>query len=93
MDVLEAADWYEQQRIGLGYDFYLNFEDAIELLKSHPYIFQEVYNNFRRTLMKNFPYAIFYSVDEIEKEVEVVGVFNTHRDPEIWKKRIKLKSK
>ena len=61
VDVLEAADWYEQQRIGLGYDFYLNFEDAIELLKSHPYIFQEVYNNFRRTLMKNFPYAIFYS--------------------------------
>ncbi|NER04663.1 MAG: type II toxin-antitoxin system RelE/ParE family toxin [Okeania sp. SIO3C4] len=90
IDVVEAAEWYEEQKKGLGYEFFLRFDDALELLKDKPYICQKVYRFFRKALLRKFPYAIFYHIDEQAKEIEVIGVFSTYRDPEIWKQRIKL---
>ena len=89
-DVDEAAAWYESQRDGLRVDFLLKFDEAIEFLQSHPKIFSLVLVHFRRMLMNRFPYAIYYSVDDELKEIDVVGVFHTSMNPEVWKERLAL---
>lgn len=40
--------------------------------------------------MKQFPYVIFYSIDEEKKVVEVIGVFYSGRNPEIIKQRLNI---
>lgn len=89
-DIADAALWYEEQRTGLGEQFVLRFEEALDLLAENPHIFAQVYSHFRRALMKQFPYAIFYSIDVSQAIVEVIGVFHGSRNPEIIKKRLSL---
>ena len=87
-DIDEAASWYEKQQKDLGVEFLLKFEEAVEFLQKNPKIFAIVFSHFRRMLLNKFPYAIYYSVNEKKKEVEVVAVFHTSRSSEIWKKRL-----
>jgi plasmid stabilization system protein ParE len=48
----------------------------------HPTIFR----NFRRALLRRFPYAMFY---EYESDVATVfGVFHTSRHPMRWMRRV-----
>jgi len=89
-DVWEIIKYYETVRVGLGDEFLLSFDEALNFLSSHPNIYENVYNEFHQALMNTFQYAIFYKITEIEKEVEVVGVFHTRRNTELWKKRIQL---
>ncbi len=89
-DVLEIIQYYETVRLGLGDEFLLSFDETLNFLSTHPNIYAKVYNEFHQAFMNTFQYAIFFKISEIEKEVEVVGIFHTSRDTEIWKKRIKL---
>lgn len=80
LQLQEAADWCEEKRRGLGSKFMLDFRQATSLLKKHPRLKREIYRNFRRALMRKFPYAIFYSIDEEKRKV--TAVFHTGSDTE-----------
>ncbi|MFZ1747937.1 MAG: type II toxin-antitoxin system RelE/ParE family toxin [Nitrospirales bacterium] len=85
-DVAEAHSWYERRRIGLGEEF-LNCVDAcIEAICRTPQMYTTVFENYRRGLVRRFPYAIFYEC--IEDRVTVYSVFHTARDPEKWRERL-----
>jgi len=43
-------------------------------LEFYPEIFPEIYNDYRRALVKN--YSIFYKVDNIKKEVTIYRVLH-----------------
>ncbi len=88
-DIATAKEWYESQQVGLGNRFVLGFDAAIQLLKTNPHIYQKAYEEYRRVLIKKFPYAIFYAIDEIEKEVEIIAVFHTNQNPENLETKIK----
>jgi len=45
-----------------------------------------VHENYRRGLVRRFPYAIFY--EYVEGRVTVYGVFHTSRDPDKWRQRV-----
>ena len=62
---LEAAYyWYEERREGLGHDFLLCVEEAIDRILRTPELFPVVHKQVRRALIRRFPYGIFYLVDE-----------------------------
>jgi plasmid stabilization system protein ParE len=85
-DVAEAYAWYESRRIGLGEEF-LNCVDAcIEAICRTPKMYATVFENYRRGLVRRFPYAIFY--EYVEDRVTVYSVFHTARDPEKWRERL-----
>lgn len=86
-DVLEAYSWYEQQRAGLGAEF-LNCVDArIQGLKRHPEMYRSVYKNYRRGLVRRFPFAVFY--EYAGDSVMVYAVFHTSADPNKWRLRLR----
>ena len=45
-----------------------------------------VHENYRRGLVRRFPYAVFY--EHKESTVIVYGVFHTARDPAKWRQRL-----
>ncbi len=89
MDLVEAIEWYESQREGLGMEFSLKFEAAARLLESNPYLYAKIYKEVHRNLITKFPYAIFYEILEEEKEVGIIAVMHTSRHPQIWQGRVK----
>ena len=82
MQLEEASGWYEEKRKGLGSAFMLDFRQATSLLKKHPRLKQQVYRHFRRALMRKFPYAIFYSIDDERRNVVVTAVFHAGSNTE-----------
>lgn len=84
-DITNAIGWYEQQRIGLGYQYELSLEAAITFLQRHPLSCAQKYKDVRVKYLKRFPYGVHY---ELEKTtVKVVAVFHTSRSPLRWDER------
>jgi len=84
-DLLEAYQWYERQRIGLGDDLLLCFEATIEEICHRPSSFPIVERNTRRTLLRRFPYFVLFI--ESASEISILGVFHGKRDPKTWRLR------
>ena len=84
-DLHEAYHWYEQQREGLGSDFLLCVEEALEKIRRTPELYPVVHKELRRMLIRRFPYGLFYLVEE--EMIVVVAVFHARRDPKQWQPR------
>jgi len=80
--------WYEEQRMGLSYDFELCLEAGIDEIARNPEAFQKRYKNIKIKFIFRFPFGIHY----INKnaEITVIGVFHTSRSPNNWSKRLHL---
>lgn len=87
-DIEAVVLWYEEQRIGLSYDFELCLEAGIEEVLRNPEAFQKRYKNIKIKFISRFPYGIHYIF--IENEITVIGVFHTSRSPKNWSKRLHL---
>jgi plasmid stabilization system protein ParE len=85
-DIDEAYSWYESQHTGLGEEF-LNCVDAcISSICRRPEIHEKVYEDYRRGLVRRFPYAIFY--EYAGDSITVYCVLHTARDPAKWRQRL-----
>ena len=84
-DIGNAAKWYNKKSLGLGNRFVFNVNKKATFIKIMPYSFAIKYGNVRTTLVDKFPYLIHYFVDEINKEVLILAVLHTSRNPDIWK--------
>jgi hypothetical protein len=64
-DIINAHDWYESKRRGLGADFERCIEKALERISSMPEAFPVWYRNTRRLILSRFPYGIFFRIQGI----------------------------
>ncbi len=78
-DVEIAFSWYENQKRGLGHDFLNSIEASITNISNFPKLYNNCYKNFRRSLTKRFPFAIFYTIEE--NEIIIHSVFDNRQDP------------
>ena len=85
-DLAEAYGYYQECRWGLGEDFILCVEEALERLNKNPHHYQEVHLQVRRALVHRFPYGIFYVV--MENRIIVIAVLHEARNPARWQSRI-----
>jgi plasmid stabilization system protein ParE len=81
-----AADWYEQQRAGLGVDFVARVREVLDRIAANPQLHAAVYGDVRKGVVRRFPYVVLYK--EEAGEVVVIAVFHTARDPSIWQSRV-----
>jgi plasmid stabilization system protein ParE len=59
-DLATARDWYDQKRAGLGDEFLDEIAAAMRTLAQAPERERLYYRNFRRIIVRRFPYKIFY---------------------------------
>jgi len=72
-------EWYEDQRHGLGFEFLDCVEAVIETILQTPKLFTKHHDNFRRALVRRFPFSVFYTIEK--EEIVVHAIFDNRRDP------------
>jgi plasmid stabilization system protein ParE len=78
-DVVAGYRWYESKAPGLGEEFLRMFYACLEGIRRNPLISATVHHEIRRGLLRRFPYAVYFRVQE--NETIVFGVFHCARDP------------
>ena len=66
----------------MGFRFIAEVEDKFSILTQNPLQYQIRYKGTRWALVKHFPYAIHFIVEE--EKVIVLAVLGTRDDPEKW---------
>lgn len=85
-DIDAAYAWYEVRRRGLGAEFLDCVDACVQVLLRWPLSHEIVHENYRRALVRRFPYAVFYEF--ADEAVTLYAVFHTARDPQKWRDRL-----
>lgn len=85
-DIAEAYAWYEHRRSELGEEFLSSVDAYIQAICRMPKMQSVVHAEYRRGLVRRFPYAVFYEF--ARGTVTVYAVFHTSRDPNKWRQRL-----
>ena len=87
-DVYESYLWYEKQKEGLGEEFLEALDAAKQSIVSNPKTYRIRYKRkVRAFVVTRYPYLVIYVVNG--NDIDVISVFNTHKHPQGWKKRVK----
>jgi toxin ParE1/3/4 len=84
-EFIAAIDYYEDQEVGLGYDFSAEVFAAIQSIVKYSEAWPIIEEEVRRCLVNRFPYGVLYSIEQ--NEIFVLAVMNLHRHPDYWKHR------
>ncbi len=80
-----AREWYAHQRSGLDAEFMRCIDETVARIKRNPEMFPFVLGNARKSVVKRFPYTVYYEIGE--NEIMIFAVFHAKRNPEHWQKR------
>jgi len=83
----EAGDWYEEERIGLGLEFFAEIEHLLQRVTGNPEQFPVLYRGTRKAVARRFPYCVYFR--ERNQIIVVVAVFHSARNPLAWQSRVK----
>lgn len=84
-DIEGAFAWYQGERAGLGLEFLDELRAAYERIAEGPLKYRELRSGIRRALLRHFPYAVYFAVEQ--DIVVILAVLHAHRDPVEWQKR------
>lgn len=79
IEILEAYDWYEFQKEGLGLQFLDDLEHFYNILLDNPLTFSYYEKPVRDGKLKRFPYTIAY--DLIDDNIVIYSVYMSRQNP------------
>jgi hypothetical protein len=80
--------FYNDASTGLGTKFKKNLLVEFAAIKQNPFTRSFRYDNVRFAVVKKFPYAAHYTIDEENHIIKIQGVFGFSQDAEAnWKVR------
>jgi hypothetical protein len=79
-DVISGYIWYEAKSRGLGEEFLRMFYASTNEISWNPSLYPKVYHDFRRRLLRRFPYAIYFTIEN--DRIIVFGLFHCARNPQ-----------
>lgn len=85
-DVNEAYCWYEDRRSGLGEEFLGCVDACIQAICRMPDLHPTIHEEYRRALVRRFPYAVFFEYSA--EKVTVYSIFHTSQNPKKWHSRL-----
>lgn len=86
-DIQEITVWYNEAKTKTGERFQETTIKQIDSLSKDPQIYSIRYKDIRCMLVKKFPYMVHFYINEVTKDVEVLAVISTHRNPKIWEEK------
>jgi hypothetical protein len=84
-EFLEAVQYYENGRAGLGSAFAKEITRLILEVCEHPHRWPTLSSNTRRHRSKRFPYSVIYQV--FPENILIVAIAPAARKPGYWRKR------
>ena len=90
-DAINGYAWYENKSKGLGEDFLRMFYARVNEITWNPLLHPKVYQDFRRCLLRRFPYAIYFTIEK--KQIVVFGLFHCARNPQAISTKLRNREK
>jgi plasmid stabilization system protein ParE len=84
-ELLDARDWYEDQRPGLGGAFAAEVATTLTGILQAPLACPCVQGEIRRALVRRFPYAVYFQA--MPDEIVVLAIIHGRRHPRRWQSR------
>jgi plasmid stabilization system protein ParE len=84
LDIFEAALRYEREREGLGFRFETHVNVVFARVLENPFQFPAIEADIRRALVRDFPYAVFFTTEA--ELMTVLAVLHLRRHPDSWKR-------
>ena len=84
-DIESAFNWYETEEPGLGSEYLEQLRLVYRRILENPLGYGEQRSDIRRGLMRRFPYAVYFSVED--ETILILAVLHTARDPAEWQLR------
>jgi mRNA-degrading endonuclease RelE of RelBE toxin-antitoxin system len=87
-ELLDAVQYYNDQRPDLGYEFAAEVEEAVNRVRAHPegWAWVSERDDLRRCQTKRFPYRLIYQVQP--NRVLILAVAHLKRRPGYWRDRL-----
>jgi plasmid stabilization system protein ParE len=85
-ELLEASQYYEARRVGLGPAFLTAIQETIQIIRANPGIGTLLEGQIRKKPARRFPYNILYSQES--SNVFVLAVMHQKRRPGYWRDRL-----
>ena len=77
-DVQSAYDWYEEKESGLGDRLVDAIDAVLDRVAANPRLFPKAHQEFRRAVLSQFPYCVYFVVQPAY--ILVVGVLHGRQD-------------
>ncbi|MEX2586012.1 MAG: type II toxin-antitoxin system RelE/ParE family toxin [Balneolaceae bacterium] len=84
-EFFRAVEFYEEQVVGLGYEFIDEVEKVLEVIEANPNSGTKITNSERRFLVSRFPYGVIYTA--IPNQIFIFAVMDLRRKPGYWTSR------
>ena len=85
-EFLEAVEYYERCRPGLGRTFRNKIENGIEQISEAPFRYRIIRSPFRRYVLLKFPYSIIYTIEP--NHLRVIAIAHGKRKPGYGQNRV-----
>jgi plasmid stabilization system protein ParE len=85
-ELIQAAEFYEQQVPSLGGQFLDVIEDAVASIIESPKRWRILEKDVRRFLLPRFPFAIYYRAPG--GSIRILAVKHHSRHPDFWHDRL-----
>ncbi len=79
VELLEAIDYYETQKVGLGGEFLRLFKSITDNVLVYLQMYPTHRGSIRYAFMRKLPYDIFYSLED--DTILIVSVFQASQNP------------
>lgn len=80
LEIIEAYDWYEAQRDGLGAEFLLELEIFYTSLQRNPATYSYYEKPVRQGTLDRFPYTVVY--ETFDHVIVIYSVFMYRQNPD-----------
>jgi len=87
VELVEAAQYYDEREPGLGKQFLDAVADAGERIRRNPELWASYEKSGRSYRVSPFPYRLLYRV--LADRIQIVAVFHLSRRPGSWKDRLR----
>ena len=86
LDIQAAFERYEEYQQGRGEVFLRHLDAAFTLLRQHPQIAPAFAGSYRRMLLREFPYGVFYEAQPAR--IIVAAIMDLRQDPQAIRRKL-----
>jgi len=85
VEMTENVRYYEERVQGLGEQFLDEIEEGLMRIQQFPYAWPTYESEYRRYLLKRFPFGLIYRVES--EKIFILAVAHLKRRPAYWQGR------
>jgi len=83
IDITDVINWYKSKSNEIKEKFCLELHKKMEIIAENPFLFPVKYSEvIRMTTFKDFPYSIYYIINEENKIVFILALLHESKNPD-----------